>query len=158
RQMKQTGQHQLLIFTHPFAPEAGIQVPGGTLRDDETPADGALREAMEETGLTGLRIVDFLGEVQRDMSDYGIDQLHHRHFFHLICDQDTAEIWRHGEFDPSDSDGQIRPDPIIFEFFWASIPDALPPLIAGHDALLSELLRRLGVGQTDTNPETNRNL
>ncbi len=28
-----TSQHQLLVFRHPYAPEAGIQVPAGTIEE-----------------------------------------------------------------------------------------------------------------------------
>ena len=48
-----TYEDRLLVFSHPHAPEAGIQVPGGTLNDDERPEDAVTREAREETGLTG---------------------------------------------------------------------------------------------------------
>lgn len=140
-----TRQNHLLLLLHPFAPEAGIQIPGGTLHEGESPAAGALREAQEETGLTGLYVAVKLGEQQHDMSDYGIAQLHHRHFFHLICDQPTPDIWRHGEFDPSDTPASSRTEPIIFEFQWVRLPDHVPPLIAGHDALLPELLHRMGL-------------
>ena len=44
--------HSLVID----APEAGIQVPAGTVEADETPAAAALREAREETGLGDLRL------------------------------------------------------------------------------------------------------
>jgi 8-oxo-dGTP diphosphatase len=52
-----THRDQLLLFTHPLSPEAGIQAPAGTLEDGEEPEAGVLREAMEETGLTGLEVV-----------------------------------------------------------------------------------------------------
>ncbi|MBU1880260.1 MAG: NUDIX domain-containing protein, partial [Chloroflexi bacterium] len=39
---------ELLLFQHPYA---GVQVPAGTVEDGETPAQAALREAAEETGL-----------------------------------------------------------------------------------------------------------
>jgi 8-oxo-dGTP pyrophosphatase MutT (NUDIX family) len=45
-----------------MSPEAGFQVPAGTLEDGEEPERGVLREAMEETGLTRLEVVAFLGE------------------------------------------------------------------------------------------------
>lgn len=138
-----TYQNRLLIFTHPDFPEAGIQVPGGTLRDDESPEAGALREAIEETVLTSLRVVACLGEVQRDMSDFGMAQLHHRYFYHLTCDEAPPETWWHGEFESADGSRE----PIVFEFGWAALPDGVPPLIAGHDALIPELWRRLNVQQ-----------
>ncbi|HXX77501.1 MAG TPA: NUDIX domain-containing protein [Ktedonobacteraceae bacterium] len=40
-----TYQHQLLVFHHPFAPEAGIQVPAGTVEEQERAEDAVLREA-----------------------------------------------------------------------------------------------------------------
>lgn len=46
-----TNRQRLLVFSHLDIPEAGIQVPGGTLEDGESPEEGVLREAYEETGL-----------------------------------------------------------------------------------------------------------
>jgi NUDIX domain-containing protein len=45
-----TNRNRLLVFIHPFAPEAGIQVPAGTIKADERPKEAVLREAFEETG------------------------------------------------------------------------------------------------------------
>src|SRR6266540_2571392 len=76
---------RLLIFSHPRAPEAGLQVPAGSLDEGETPEAGALREAHEETGLADLEVVGFLGEQLRDARAVGKNELHHRYFFHLRC-------------------------------------------------------------------------
>ena len=130
---------RLLVFSHPDSPEAGIQVPAGTLKDDERPEDGVMREALEETGLTKLTLVSFLGEVERDMSDFGLDEIHHRRFYHLRCDGDPPDAWRHFESDPSDGSAA----PIAFEFFWAPMPDAIPDLIAGHGDMLLALFGRI---------------
>ena len=130
-----THANRLLIFSHPLAPQAGLQVPAGTMHDDEAPEDAALREAVEETGLDGLRVVRFLGEVRRDRADVGRDEIHHRFFFHLQCDGDPPETWRHHDPDPSDGS-----EPPLFEFSWAPLPHGVPPLIAGHDEMLPALL------------------
>ncbi|PTA67269.1 NUDIX hydrolase [Deinococcus arcticus] len=44
--------HELLVFEHPpLYPDAGIQVPAGGVDPGETPAEAAVRETYEETGL-----------------------------------------------------------------------------------------------------------
>lgn len=131
------GRH-LLVFTHPNAPEAGTQVPSGSIERGETPEDAVLREAREETGLALLTVVRLLGTSHFDMSAFGRDELHERFFFHLRCDGVTPATWRNHERHPSE--GSTLP---LFEFFWAALPDDVPSLIAGHDALLPELFAGL---------------
>ncbi|MBA2285743.1 MAG: NUDIX domain-containing protein [Ktedonobacteraceae bacterium] len=135
-----THRHRLLVFRHPFSPEAGIQVPAGTIKADEPAEEAVLREAFEETGLSDLTLAGFLGEQERDMSDYGRDEIHHRRFYHLQCAGEPPAIWRHAERDPSDGPELV---PIIFEFFWAALPHDVPPLIADHGVMLPQLLQRL---------------
>ncbi|GAB5490642.1 MAG: NUDIX domain-containing protein [Phototrophicaceae bacterium] len=133
-----TQNDRLLVFEQPDSPEAGIQVPAGSLEINETPEAGALREAQEETGLEVLSVVRFLGEQTRDMSDYDKQEIHHRYFYHLICEQDTPETWLHGERFPSDQphhDGSITH---LFRLYWVEIGQ-LPKLIADHDFYIEEL-------------------
>ena len=96
------------------------------------------REALEETGLTGLRVVRFLGEIRRDRSDVGRDEIHHRFFFHLVCDGEPPDRWQHYELDPSDGS-----EPPLFEFWWVPLPDGVPALIAGHGDMLPALVASL---------------
>ena len=98
-----------------------------------------LREAEEETGLGDLRIKAYLGDQIRNMADVGKDEIHHRHFYHLICGGDPPEEWLHDETDPSDG----SPSPIQFEFFWAELPDQVPELIADHGIMLPQLEERM---------------
>lgn len=54
---------ELLLIRHPHA---GLQLPAGTVEPGESPADAALREAWEETGLADLGIHRALGQqIQR---------------------------------------------------------------------------------------------
>ena len=126
----------LLMFSHPDFPEAGIQVPAGTIEPGETPEAAIMREAFEETGLTDLKLIGFLGECYYDMSDWGGDPQQHRYFFHLELHGEAATTWRHYETDGGKS------DPIAFEFFWAKLPDAIPELIAGHGQMLLQLFAK----------------
>ena len=134
-----THEDRLLVFTHPHEPEAGIQVPAGTAGDDERLEDAVMREAFEETGLSGLVLVRFLGEQLLDRSPSGRDEVHHRHFYHLRCVGDPPSTWRHYENDPSDGSA----GPYLFEFFWAHLPDQVPELIADHGKMLPQLLESL---------------
>lgn len=134
-----TSGTRLLLFTHPESPEAGIQVPAGTMLPDEDPAAAVLREAREETGLTALRLGRWLGRDLVDARPYGRDEVHDRWFFHVICDE-APERWRHWESDPAGGGA-----PIPFEFFWADLRGELPELIAGHDRFVPELKALLGI-------------
>jgi 8-oxo-dGTP pyrophosphatase MutT (NUDIX family) len=56
---------EVLVFEHP---QAGIQLPAGTVEDGETFEEGALREAYEETGVKNLSIVQPLGIIEDDFT------------------------------------------------------------------------------------------
>ena len=138
-----THRSRLLVFTHPDSPEAGIQVPAGTLRSGEAPEHRVMREAREETGLGSLVLGEFLGTQEYDLSPLGCPEIHERYFFHVLCTEEPPETWRHLEEDPSDGTSE----PIPFDFFWAPLPDGVPPLAAGHDTKLPLLLKKLGVAR-----------
>lgn len=129
---------RLLVFRHPHALAAGIQVPAGTVEPGEAFAGAALREAQEETGLPELTLVRLVGEQRRDMADFGRAEIHHRHFYHLVCGGDPPATWQHWEGQASDGSGAH-----LFEFFWARLPDAVPELIADQGARLPDLCAAL---------------
>jgi 8-oxo-dGTP pyrophosphatase MutT (NUDIX family) len=130
---------RLLVFTHPHAPEAGVQVPAGTVEPGEAWEGAVLREAWEETGLPGLTLAHYLGQQVRDMRDFGRDEIHHRAFYHLICGGDPPATWEHWERAAADGSPAH-----LFAFFWARLPGEIPPLIADHGALLPALCAALG--------------
>ena len=76
---------ELLVFYHP---NAGVQVPAGTLEAAEDPLAGARREAWEETGLDDLRLVAPLGQRTDGLAGEVV-----RHFFHFVSEVETAEEW-----------------------------------------------------------------
>jgi 8-oxo-dGTP pyrophosphatase MutT (NUDIX family) len=60
------GGHQLLLIDHP---NAGIQIPAGTVEPSETPEQAAVRETLEETGLTILSPLQCLGSRETRLPD-----------------------------------------------------------------------------------------
>ena len=135
-----TNRGRLLVFEHPDHPDAGIQVPAGTIESGEEPADAVMREAFEETGLAGLKLATFLGESERDMSDFGIPEIHHRYFYHLLSEGDCPESWLHHETNPSGGEDH---SPIRFRLYWVQFPGGVPDLIAGHGQMLGKLSETL---------------
>ncbi|MBK8905731.1 MAG: NUDIX domain-containing protein [Anaerolineaceae bacterium] len=59
------GQPQLLLFQHP---QAGVQLPAGTVDEGEEWPTAVLREAFEETGLTHLTIHCTLGQIDNELA------------------------------------------------------------------------------------------
>ncbi|MBN1287486.1 MAG: NUDIX domain-containing protein [Anaerolineae bacterium] len=60
-----TRGQELLVFEHP---NAGVQIPAGTVEVGEAPEAAALREAGEETGLASLSIRRYLGCAERTLT------------------------------------------------------------------------------------------
>lgn len=129
---------RLVVFVHdedsnPMI-ESGLQAPAGTVHDGEGPAEAVLREAHEETGLLGLRIVAYLGDADWDVRPSG-DAIHHRHFFQLSVPEAPDE-WRHIER----GDGlDVHP----FTFFWLPL-DRAHLLVAGQSAMIGRLANDSG--------------
>ncbi|MEO3972518.1 NUDIX domain-containing protein [Streptomyces sp. CAU 1734] len=132
---------RLLVFRHTgySYEEVGIQVPAGSIRPGETPEAAALREAGEETGLSGFRIVRKLGETAYDISPYRFE-IQHRHVFQLELTGSAPERW------PSREDHDGEREPTHFECFWIPL-EAAHILQAGQGALLG--LVRQGTARGD---------
>ncbi|WP_368660242.1 methyltransferase domain-containing protein [Ornithinimicrobium sp.] len=114
----------LLAFVHLDHPleQTGVQVPAGTLNQGEDAAGGALREATEESGLAGLRVVTFLGEDDYDLRPQR-EEVMHRRFFLLEVEEgapvDLAARWEHADPDPTGGGAAPR-----WECFWLPLSDA----------------------------------
>ncbi|EIM26234.1 NUDIX hydrolase [Microvirga lotononidis] len=127
------GERDLLLVSHPMHPEAGLQVPAGTVEPGEDPEEAARRELPEESGLSAFRIERYLGEHTYDMRPFGREQVHRRFFFHAVLIGEAPERWRHEE-------RHAGPAPIPLEFFWWDLGAGRPDLIAGHGKMLRHLL------------------
>jgi 8-oxo-dGTP pyrophosphatase MutT (NUDIX family) len=121
---------QLLVFSQPDFPDAGIQVPGGSVGPNESPQQAVLREALEETGLEGLEIAGFLGTNLYYSPDRRILR---QHYFQLVGEGLVPEEWDHWENCPNSGEPPIR-----FQFWWVDLA-RVPELAAGRGALLAKL-------------------
>ena len=124
---------KLLVFRHMDYSweQVGIQVPAGTVKDDEDFEIAALRELREETGKNGFRIVRFLGTEKYNKMPQK-PEIHVRHFFQAEATEELPERWESQE----DNDGLTAP--VRFECFWIPIESG-HVLQAGFGALLSEV-------------------
>lgn len=130
-----THRGRLLVFRHTQVPEAGIQVPAGTVEPGEDPALAVLREAEEESGLNQFSNPRFLGQDTLDLAPYGKQGTVRRWFYHLEAQGEFPERWLHDERHPSDGDDAV----IEFELFW--VPLETVPLLAGkQDAFLGKIV------------------
>jgi len=81
---------ELLVFNHSDFPEAGTQVPAGTVNADEDPAASVVREVFEETGVQA-RIVRPLGTTD-EIAPRGDAR---RNFFFVLATDDPRDEWVH---------------------------------------------------------------
>jgi len=128
----------LLVFHHPHHQQAGIQVPASTIEAGEMQDKAVMREAFEETGLASLQLREFLGATTYNIIPYGRDEIQRRFFYHLIYAAEPPDSWQHYERFPSN--GQM--ESILSEFYWVSLNNGPPDLVAGQEALLEQLDHR----------------
>ena len=128
-----TQGENLLVLDHVDYPELEPQIPGGTIKKGERPEEAALREAHEETGLSQLEVICFLGSFEIDLRDIGKEETIKAWFFHLRTTEATESSWRYFEMDSSEN-----ADPIEFELYWVPL-DSLPKLGGIDELKLVEL-------------------
>ena len=119
------GGLELLVFEHRDFPDAGVQVPAGTVEEGEGIGEALLREIEEETGLPGCRVVRELAVY--DWEHPETHNVHERHVFHLEAPEGVGEEWSWVET----SGGAVSEDQgFVFLFRWVAL-DGEIDLIAG---------------------------
>jgi 8-oxo-dGTP pyrophosphatase MutT (NUDIX family) len=121
---------ELLVFAHRDYPEAGLQVPGGTLDEDEDPQAGVLREVKEEAGLENFTEVKLLGEIDYVATEK--KEIHHRYFFQLTYREACATAFAHTVSAGDEDEG------LVFLYRWVPLSD-WPALAGEQGGMLSEV-------------------
>jgi 8-oxo-dGTP pyrophosphatase MutT (NUDIX family) len=121
---------ELLVFDHVDFPEAGTQVPAGTLEPGEDPAEGVLRELFEEAGVSA-QIVRHLGTFPFWSEHHG--EWHERHVYHLTTTADLPDQWDHAV-----SDG-VADKGMRFRCFWLPVNQAAERLSGGQGLYVKHL-------------------
>ena len=114
------GCRELLVFTHRDYPEAGVQVPAGTVEPDEATEAALFREIREESGLANLKLVRELAE--HEETEWG--QI--RHVFYLIAPNGTPDRWTHIVNGKGEDAG------MVFEYCWLDLSDRVELAEAQH--------------------------
>lgn len=122
---------ELLVLAHRHNPDAGLQVPGGTLKSGETAIEALHRELFEESGLTALELMRPLGMRVLPSPIHG-DPLRY-HAFHLVGQSELPDAWVHTV---SAGEGDLG---LAFEYFWLSLPEVAQALIEVLRAPAEEL-------------------
>jgi 8-oxo-dGTP diphosphatase len=87
-------RRELLVFEHDDPGlQAGIQVVAGGIDEGETPAEAAIREALEEAGLN-LENPVFLGSIDKHWPK-AKNPNQHWHFYWLEAPSETPDAWDH---------------------------------------------------------------
>jgi 8-oxo-dGTP pyrophosphatase MutT (NUDIX family) len=138
-----THHRRLLVFTQPDFPDAGLQVPGGTVETGEHLEEAAAREFHEETGLVAPAKLTFLGQRDHVYRALREPQLHQRAFFHLSLPRaPLPETWEHLEATPHAASTVTGAEPIRFAFRWQALDEDFT-LVGELDALLDVVRDRV---------------
>lgn len=123
---------ELLVFHHADHPEAGVQVPAGTIEPGESPHEAARRELREEAGIGAIDTLEALGDCRFYKTHS--HEFQHRHYFHLPDRSDLPDRWSQ-RVASGDEDEGLR-----FNFSWQPL-DRLDPMLLRMGGIADSLLR-----------------
>ena len=111
---------ELFVFEHAGQPEAGLQVPGGTVEDGEAPLAAVAREVAEESGLRleGWEAVATLEHEEVPGSATPGPQ--RWHCFAVTPDATLPDAWLHDPFGSASEHG------LRFAYRWIALVDGEP--------------------------------
>lgn len=134
------GRTEVAVFDHVDAPEAGAQVPAGSIEAGESPEQACLREVAEESGVSNGRILRSVGVYDYAHATRG--ELHRRHVFLVAAPPGVPDAWIHRVSGPGDDRG------LAFRFFWLEPGEAVVRL-AGHQGAYLEQAVMGGLCRTE---------
>jgi len=122
---------EVLVFRHRDHPEAGVQIPGGTIDAGETPVDALHREILEETGLKSLRVIRQVAK--EPFHATWRNEWQERNVFHLEAPAGCPGTWTHSVTSGQEDKG------LVFVFSWMTLADAAEMLQWGQGQWLDRL-------------------
>jgi 8-oxo-dGTP diphosphatase len=108
---------ELLVFAHRDHPDAGVQVPAGTVEPGEDVEAAAVRELMAKV---------------TKADEPAADQIQRRHVFAFEPASPLPDRWNHSVRGAGEDAG------LVFEFYWAPISPGLT-LAGGQERFLHQL-------------------
>jgi len=124
---------ELLVFKHRDHPEAGLQVPGGTVEVGEQLVDAMFREIKEETGIEQGNL-QLIGNIHTsNYSPVDRETIHERTFFHLSY-LGEEKVWDHLVMCDGEDNG------LVFQYRWEPLSSL--PLLAGEQGVALQLLKK----------------
>lgn len=128
------GETQLLVFEHVDHPDAGVQVPKGTVEPGETLENAARREVREESGLTEIDGLEYLGRTTQVA--FGVEE--EWNYFALHADGNCAdrEGWTYRVQGSGEDEG------MLFRYYWVPLTAELKLAGRQHDGFQFLKLQR----------------
>ncbi len=128
-----TRGRDLLVFEHAGMPEAGLQVPAGTVEPDEPLDDALWREIAEESGLTRAHLQLRTRFAPIPHPAFAVV----RHYAWLSATATLPQAWSHAVGGAGEDRG------LVFVYRWEQLP---PPILADR---MDEAVEQLLAAMTD---------